>query len=698
MEQTSPIQALLQQRTLLQLEYYTEKEAFRKLTEQIGMRRKVKRGDAWFPLRIGKSFYNSLNQKSIEVFRTSDEEIDHNFEFGRPVVFFQVKNNPEGSSAHAPSQGTASSPNEASSSQGAISSSQSATSSSSGSNPKGIKYFSFTGTVSYVDGDRMVINVPDSVSLLDLQTEEPIGVQLSFDETSYKLMFEALDRTMKAKNNRLAYLRDLFYSHQKAGRFSFEPMKFPWLNPTQERAVNEVLWAKDVAIVHGPPGTGKTTTLVEAINETLMRESQVLVCAQSNMAVDWISEKLVDRGINVLRIGNPTRVNDKMLGFTYERRFESHPDYPQLWAIRKAIRELRSNRKKGSESFHQKMDRLRSRAAEIEIRINAELFGEARVIACTLVGSAHRLLEGMKFGTLFIDEAAQALEAACWIPMRRASRVILAGDHCQLPPTVKSIAALRAGLGKTLMERIAENKPEVVTLLKIQYRMNEEIMRFSSDWFYGGQVESAPQIKYRSILDFDHPISWIDTSDEENQMTIEGEAATEDSASNSSPASAANQNSDLNFKEQFVGESYGRINKAEAELTLLTLAEYFTKIGKQRVLGDSIDVGIISPYRAQVQYLKKLIKKYEFFKPYRRLISVNTVDGFQGQERDVILISLVRSNDEGQIGFLKDLRRMNVAMTRARMKLIILGNKDTMTKHPFYKKLWEYIEAINNNE
>lgn len=657
MEQISPIQALLQQRTLLQLEYYTEKEAFRKLTEQMGMQRKVKRGDAWFPLQVGKSFYNSLNQTAIEVFRTSDQDIEHNFEFGRPVMFFRSEGSEE------------------------------------------LKYFSFTGTVSYVDGDRMVVTVPDSAPLLELQqSTDPIGVQLSFDETSYKLMFEALDRVMKAKNNRLAYLRDLFYSHQKAGRFSFEPMKFPWLNPTQERAVNEVLWAKDVAIVHGPPGTGKTTTLVEAINETLMRESQVLVCAQSNMAVDWISEKLVDRGINVLRIGNPTRVNDKMLGFTYERRFESHPDYPQLWAIRKAIRELRKNRKKGSENYHQKMDRLKSRAAEIELRINAELFGEARVIACTLVGSAHHLLEGMKFGTLFIDEAAQALEAACWIPMKRASRVILAGDHCQLPPTVKSIAALRAGLGKTLMERIAENKPEVVTLLKIQYRMNDEIMRFSSDWFYGGKVESAPQIKYRSVLDYDHPITWIDTSNEENQITIEGEDAPEDSASTSSSVSAANQNSDLNFKEQFVGESFGRINKAEAELTLLTLAEYFTKISKRRVLEERIDVGIISPYRAQVQYLKKLIKKYEFFKPYRRLISVNTVDGFQGQERDVILISLVRSNDEGQIGFLKDLRRMNVAMTRARMKLIILGNKDTMTKHPFYKKLWEYVEAINNNE
>lgn len=688
MEQISPIQALLQQRTLLQLEYYTEKEAFRKLTEQMGMQRKVKRGDAWFPLQVGKSFYNSLNQTAIEVFRTSDQDIEHNFEFGRPVMFFMVKkmgkNENQGNTALQQPENASDANHKDQNSNLKVQS---------------IKYFSFTGTVSYVDGDRMVITVPDSAPLLELQqSTDPIGVQLSFDETSYKLMFEALDRVMKAKNNRLAYLRDLFYSHQKAGRFSFEPMKFPWLNPTQERAVNEVLWAKDVAIVHGPPGTGKTTTLVEAINETLMRESQVLVCAQSNMAVDWISEKLVDRGINVLRIGNPTRVNDKMLGFTYERRFESHADYPQLWAIRKAIRELRKNRKKGSENYHQKMDRLKSRAAEIELRINAELFGEARVIACTLVGSAHHLLEGMKFGTLFIDEAAQALEAACWIPMKRASRVILAGDHCQLPPTVKSIAALRAGLGKTLMERIAENKPEVVTLLKIQYRMNDKIMRFSSDWFYGGKVESAPQIKYRSVLDYDHPITWIDTSNEENQITIEGEDAPEDSASTASSVSAANQNSDLNFKEQFVGESFGRINKAEAELTLLTLAEYFTKIGKQRVLEERIDVGIISPYRAQVQYLKKLIKKYEFFKPYRRLISVNTVDGFQGQERDVILISLVRSNDEGQIGFLKDLRRMNVAMTRARMKLIILGNKDTMTKHPFYKKLWEYVEAINNNE
>jgi superfamily I DNA and/or RNA helicase len=515
----------------------------------------------------------------------------------------------------------------------------------------------------------MVVALPDNGQVIDIQSAENVGVQLFFDETSYRTMFDALDRVLRAKG-RLGYLRDLFYSHQKAETFTFAPMHFPYLNQTQEEAVNKVLRAKDVAIVHGPPGTGKTTTLVEAIYETLRRESQVMVCAQSNMAVDWISEKLVDRGVNVLRIGNPTRVNDKMLSFTYERRFEAHPDYELLWAIRKAIRELRAHRRRGDEKYHQKMERLKERATELELRINAQLFGEARVIACTLVGAANRLLDGQKFSTLFIDEAAQALEAACWIPIRRVSRVILAGDHCQLPPTVKSYAALKAGLGKTLMERIVENKPETVTLLRMQYRMNEEIMRFSSDWFYGNQVESAPEVKHRSILDLDVPMTWIDTSafDTGDEPTL--------------------------FKEQYVGESFGRINKAEAELTLMALEQYFMKIGKARILDERLDVGIISPYRAQVQYLRRLVKKREFFKPFRHLISVNTVDGFQGQERDIILISLVRANDDGQIGFLRDLRRMNVAITRARMKLIILGDASTMTRHPFYKRLYDYIEAL----
>lgn len=620
----SPVLYLQHQYELLQVEYEYEKEQFKQQTELMGIERKIKRGMCWYPLNLGRNYYNALNQLVIEVERREDKDIEHQFEYGRPVCFF--------------------------------------TQDVSGK----LNYLNFVATVNYVDEDRMVVILPSVDALLTLQSKEVVGVQLYFDETSYRLMFEALKQVIGAKNNRLAELRDIFHGTQPASTFSFHPLRFPWLNATQEEAVNKVLHAKDVAIVHGPPGTGKTTTLVEAVYETLHRENQVLVCAQSNMAVDWISEKLVDRGVSVLRIGNPSRVNDKMLSFTYERRFESHPDYPQLWSIRKAIRELYARSRKGAEreAVRQKINSLKDRATELEIRINESLFSEARVIACTLVGSANRLLTGQKFGTLFIDEAAQALEAACWIPIRKADRVILAGDHCQLPPTVKAPEALRAGLGHTLMQTIVKNKPDTVSLLKLQYRMNDEIMRFSSEWFYGGMLQSAPEVKYRSILDFDTPIEWINT---------EG----------------------LDCNEEFIGENYGRINKSEAELSIEQLKGYITKIGRERFLNERIDVGMISPYKAQVQYLRRLVRNDAFLKPYRQAITINTVDGFQGQERDVILISLVRANEEGQIGFLNDLRRMNVAITRARMKLIILGDASTLTRHAFYKKLYTYIESLH---
>ena len=620
----SPVLYLQHQYELLQVEYEYEKEQFKQQTELMGIGRKIKRGMCWYPLNLGRNYYNALNQLVIEVERREDKDIEHQFEYGRPVCFF--------------------------------------TQDVSGK----LNYLNFVATVNYVDEDRMVVILPSVDALLALQSKEVVGVQLYFDETSYRLMFEALKQVIGAKNNRLAELRDIFHGTQPASTFSFHPLRFPWLNATQEEAVNKVLHAKDVAIVHGPPGTGKTTTLVEAVYETLHRENQVLVCAQSNMAVDWISEKLVDRGVSVLRIGNPSRVNDKMLSFTYERRFESHPDYPQLWSIRKAIRELYARSRKGAEreAVRQKINSLKDRATELEIRINESLFSEARVIACTLVGSANRLLTGQKFGTLFIDEAAQALEAACWIPIRKADRVILAGDHCQLPPTVKAPEALRAGLGHTLMQTIVKSKPDTVSLLKLQYRMNDEIMRFSSEWFYGGMLQSAPEVKYRSILDFDTPIEWINT---------EG----------------------LDCNEEFIGENYGRINKSEAELSIEQLKGYITKIGRERFLDERIDVGMISPYKAQVQYLRRLVRNDAFFKPYRQAITINTVDGFQGQERDVILISLVRANEEGQIGFLNDLRRMNVAITRARMKLIILGDASTLTRHAFYKKLYTYIENLH---
>lgn len=352
-----------------------------------------------------------------------------------------------------------------------------------------------------------------------------------------------------------------------------------------------------------------------------------------------------------------------MLSFTYERRFEAHPDYPELWNIRKTIRELspKLRKRETREAVYSRLQHLRHRATELEIKIEQELFGEARVIASTLVGSANKILEGKRFSTLFIDEAAQALEAACWIAIRKTDRVILAGDHCQLPPTIKNKEAAQQGLARTLMQKVAQRQPPAVSLLQIQYRMHEDIMHFPSRWFYHNCLQAAPEVRFRNILEYDSPIVWCDTQ-----------------AYDSS--------------EETAGESLSHLNRTEALLLLQQLQEYIQKIGETRILDEQIDFGLISPYKAQVRYIRQLMRKNPFFKPFSRLISINTVDGFQGQERDVIFISLVRANEAGNIGFLQDLRRMNVAITRARMKLILLGDALTLLHHPFYKALFEYIQ------
>ena len=621
----SPMQDLQQQSAMLQKEYEYEKELYRQQTREAGIPKRIQQGVCWFPVKLGADRYNSLNQLTVEVTRTETEETEHSFEYGCPVCFFRI------------------------------------------SADRQIRYFNFSAVISYVQDNKMVVVLPGPQVLPELVVTGELGVQLYFDDTSYKTMFAALREVAEAKGNRTARLREVLLGKAPALRRETSPVRFPWLNASQEKAVNQVLCAKEVAVVHGPPGTGKTTTLVEAVYETLHRENQVMVSAQSNTAVDWIAEKLVDRGIPVLRIGNPTRVNDKMLAFTYERRFEAHSDYPELWQIRKTIREmtgrLRKSGREDRERLHNQLTKLRVRATGLEIRIDTELFTEARVIACTLVGAASRVLERKRFSSLFIDEAAQAIEAACWIAISRADRVILAGDHCQLPPTIKCIEAARGGLGRTLLEKVVLHKPETVSLLKIQYRMHEDIMRFPSRWFYHDELEAAPEVKYRGVLDFDTPASWIDTSE-------------------------------LDLQEKAVAEGTGRLNTGEAELLVRELKNYMERIGIRRILEEHIDFGVISPYRAQVHYLRHLLKKEPFFRPCRRLITVHTVDGFQGQERDVIMISLVRANEKGQIGFLRDLRRMNVAITRARMKLLILGEAVTLTRHPFYRELYEYIGGL----
>ena len=616
---------------LLRIEYEEEKQTFGRLVDRVGASRLEARGRAWTGISFGRTYFNSLNQRVVEVFRPSGhEDEDHEFEYGRPVSFFTEDS------------------------------------------LSGKVTMNVAGMVNFVDGDRMVVAVADSADIASLSSSRA-GIMLSLDETTYRAMNDAIDRTLRA-DGRLGELRDLIYSPRPVGFLNFAPLGFPYLNKSQEEAVNKVLRAKDVAVVHGPPGTGKTTTLVEAIQATLMREPQVLVCAQSNMAVDWISEKLTERGINVLRVGNPSRVTDRMLASTYERRFEAHSDYPLLWQVRKNIRELQASRRRGSsEAYHQKIARLKSRAVELELRINNDLFSEARVVASTLVGSGNRVLDGRRFSTLFVDEAAQALEAATLIPLRKVSRVVLAGDHCQLPPTVKSFEAAKAGLGLSLMERIVRLHPEAVTLLREQYRMREEIMHFPNLWFYDGRMKAAPEVRWRGILDYDTAVEWVDTS----EIPLADDA----------------DETDL-FREMTAGEGFGRVNRAEARLALEVLEAYITRIGGRRILDEKIDFGLISPYRAQVRYLRSLLRQTKFFRPFRSLISINTVDGFQGQERDVIMVSTVRSNDEGQIGFLRDLRRMNVAITRARMKLIIVGDVPTLSRHRFFRLLHNYVETL----
>ena len=602
------------------MEYEYEKSEFERLSGEQGVMRRVARGQCWFPVRLGRSYYNSLNRFVVEVARDEvADDVDSAFEYGRQVRFFYEALDGK------------------------------------------IIYRNFPAMVSFCDGGHMAVVLPSTSALKEIDGVASLGVDLAFDETSFAAMRDALDDVAAAKGSRLAELRDVLCGFVAPGFRELQPMTFPWLNASQQRAVNKTLCCRDVMVVHGPPGTGKTTTLVEAVYETLRREPQVMVCAQSNAAVDWICGKLIDRGVPVLRVGNPARVDDKVLSATYERQFEAHPDYPELWGVRKAIREVSAGRRRMSRAdasaLSNRLHNLRRRAVELEVKIQVEIFEGARVVASTLVGSDNAVLKGRRFTTLYIDEAGQALEAACWIAIRKADRVIFAGDHCQLPPTVKSVEAERAGLSRSLMESVVDKCRSAVELLTVQYRMNEAIMRFSSDWFYGGRLQAAEEVKCRGILDFDSPVEWLDTSE-------------------------------MDFSEKYVSATGGRVNPDEGEFMLDSLEAYIKRIGEKRVEDENLDFAVISPYKAQVSWLRRNAKKRNVLRRLKGKIAINTIDGFQGQERDVVFISLVRSNDDGKIGFLSDLRRMNVAMTRARMKLVIIGSAATLTRHPFYEKLF----------
>jgi ATP-dependent RNA/DNA helicase IGHMBP2 len=536
------------------------------------------------------------------------------------------------------------------------------------------------GTIKVLNANKLRLSLTLD-ELPDWCDDGKLGINLLFDETSYKEMDIALEKVMNASNNRLAHLRDIVIGKKKP---EFEKINdsihITGLNQSQNTAVQKILAAKDVAIIHGPPGTGKTTTLVQAIRQTLKSEKRVLVCSSSNTAVDLLTEKLHREGINVLRLGNPARISEDVINNTLDAKITAHESYKDLKSYRKTAEEYfrmagKYKRTFGREEreqrqlFYQEARKILQDAKVLEDFILSEQFDKAQVIACTPVVSAGRMMRDKHFSTVFIDEAAQALEPMCWIPITRSDRVVFAGDHFQLPPTVKSKKAEDLGLKQTLFEHCMDME-NVSVMLNTQYRMNEKIMNFSNAEFYNGELKADASVK-DTLLSYD-----------ENEHLLHTPFDLIDTAG-------------CGYTEIINPESLSIANPEEATLLvdhLKLLLEQFEQSNKS---GKKLSIGIISPYKEQVQHLTLRITEDEILRNYLSQIAVKTVDGFQGQERDVIYISMVRSNENMEIGFLSDTRRMNVALTRAKKKLVVIGDSATFGNHPFYKDFLDYVDSIN---
>jgi ATP-dependent RNA/DNA helicase IGHMBP2 len=547
-----------------------------------------------------------------------------------------------------------------------------------------------SGVINWVKGNRMrfTLNAGDLPDWID---DGRLGIDLLFDEASYKAMEAAMKEVIEV-GGRSRELRDILLGFKQPSFSSLSVSENPALNPAQQEALRNALAAEDVAIIHGPPGTGKTTTLVQVIQEVVKQEKQVLVCAPSNAAVDLLCDKLSELGLDTLRIGHPARVNEDMLPYTLDARAANHKSYKELKQLRRRAEELRTMALKYKRNFgrserEQRKLLLREatlckdQAEQLEYYITYDIFDKTQVFAATLVGAkGHPVLADMQFKTVFIDEAAQALEPACWIPILKAQRVIFAGDHCQLPPTIKSFEAAREGLAETLFEKSitrgesagkgtagspAAGSPAAglpaARMLEVQYRMHQQIMQFSSRKFYGNRLQAHETVKSARLLPDEIPLEFIDTAGS-------------------------------GFVEQKDPESRSTFNQEEARMLMKHFTALVERIGVAAISEQALQIGVISPYKAQVKTLQALFDESELLKPIKEQVDINTVDAFQGQERDIIYISLVRSNDEGEIGFLADERRMNVAMTRARKKLVMFGDTATLGNNSFYNQLLDYVQ------
>ena len=623
---------------LLRMERQADLEQYRQKVLLVPLQRKTKEGKCWYPVRLSRHYIGTGERLIIEVERTQHLDQPHVFQSGKVVsIFSNAHNTPE-------------------------------------------KHYT-GGVINYVRDNTMVITL-NSDDLPDWIDEPLLGIDLMFDEMAYREMEFAMKEVIKASDNRLAELRDtlLGYRLPVAGlqlSVTGNSDQVNTLNLSQWRALEKILHAKDVGIIHGPPGTGKTTTLEQAIKLTVQEEKQVLVCAPSNAAVDLLADKLSEHGLRVLRIGHPARVTEQSLSKTLDARIAMHEHYKELRALRKKMGQLRDMAFKYKRNFGfeerqqrklllQEAKAMKADADVLEFYIINDLLNNSDVITCTLVGAAAHTLRGRRYKTVFIDEAAQALEPSCWIPILRAERVILAGDHCQLPPTIKSIEAAREGLAQTLFEKCIQRQPQTASMLQVQYRMNEDIMRFSSRYFYHDELIAHETVQHHALEKMNKdgipvklvPVDYMDTAG-------------------------------CGFTEAQDPETLSRYNDEEAQLLIRQLEKLIQEIG---IEDWTHTIGIITPYSAQVERLAKLAEASEEISVLARYITINTVDAFQGQERDIIAISFVRSNEKGEVGFLSDIRRTNVAMTRARKKLVMVGDSATLGTHPFYLELLEYVQ------
>jgi hypothetical protein len=617
--------------TLLQLEWREDLAQYKKKFLNTSVADKKKEGITWHPILLKKSKIGMGERLIIEVERT-DTQYPSSFSSGKSVSFFSTQDGYHNAD------------------------------------------YRVNGVVNQAKKDTLIVTL-QADEVPDWMESGRLGVDLLFDEASYREMESALKKVLAAQQPQLVQFRDLVYGELRPRQQEVKLLNLPDLNFSQVLACQKIAAAEDMAVVHGPPGTGKTTTLIAAIEQAVMSQQRILVCAPSNAAVDLLVEKLVDRNIATLRLGHPARVEEKILNQTLDAKLAFHDSYRDLKKLRKETESYLHLAKQYKRNFgpeeraqrkllYQEVSRIREAAEQLEEYIRTDIYQKTQVFASTLVGAGSNYLKGMVFDLVFIDEAAQGLEAATWIPILKAKKVVFAGDHCQLPPTIKSQEAARQGLSITLFEKIIQRHPAAAQMLQVQYRMPEAIMGFSNVQFYDGQLEAAENTIHHAFSEGEAVLEWVDTAGS-------------------------------GYSEQSEAESLSTFNPEEAQFACQYLNDTILRIGFGLFKEKGWTIGLIAPYSAQVRRLRHLIfDTYAFpnLRAFSELITIDTVDGFQGQERDLMLLSMTRSNERGEIGFLSDKRRMNVALTRAKRKMIVVGDSSTLAQHAFFDALLRYVE------